>query len=164
MAKKTVLVLAIAALAAGSVLAQEGRAKHTIVGGPNAGLLTFGVDVEYEWILVENFIGKGQFGAVGEAGFTIALIFPIIYEDVRARWYPWSGAFFLDLGVGHGSFVGLVSAILLSGGIGWRIDVGAPDGWVFIPSISYTHFIPFGDSGSFSGRLPKISLKIGKTL
>ncbi|MDR1074727.1 MAG: hypothetical protein LBL45_13860 [Treponema sp.] len=166
MAKKTMLVLAIAALTTGLVLAQEGRAKHTIVGGLNAGLLAFGVDVEYEWILVENFIGKGQFGAVVEAGFTTVLIFPILYEDARARWYPWSGAFFLDLGVGHGSFLGLVSALLVSGGIGWRIDIGAPDGWVFIPGISYNHFFSFGryNGGKFSGMLPKISLKMGKTL
>jgi hypothetical protein len=159
--KKVFAVLVLAMVVAGGVFAQENtsRAKNTVMGGPNVGLLTFGLDVEYERILLEN-LGKGSLGIAGEVGYTTVIIFPIFYIDARARWYPWSGKFFADLGLGYSSFLGVTSAFMISGEVGWRIDIGKPNGWIFSPSLAYNQFIA-GDTDDFSGSLPKINVRIG---
>ena len=157
MAKKILLVLVLTAIVGGGVFAQE-RAPNTFLGGINIGLLTFGADIEYE----RAFPGllPGLFAVAAETGFTTVLIFPIYNIDVRARWYPWAKTFFADFGVGFGSFFGWSSALQISPGVGWRIDIGESNGWVIVPSLQYNYFVAFSEV-DFSGSLIKICFRMG---
>jgi hypothetical protein len=160
--KKMLVLLGLVMLITGAVFAQE-RAPNTFLGGINIGFLTFGADLEYERAFPE-LLPMGMFAVAAEAGFTTVVIFPIFSIDARARWYPWSQKFFADIGLGYGSFLGLASAFLISPGVGWRIDIGQPNGWVLVPSLQYNYFLSTSndeDVGEFSGNLFKINLRIG---
>jgi hypothetical protein len=160
--KRTLVLLGLVMLITSAVFAQE-RAPNTFLGGINVGFLTFGADLEYERVF-PGLLPMGTFAFAAEAGFTTVVIFPITNIDARARWYPWSRMFFADMGLGFGSFAGLASAFQVSPGVGWRIDIGQPNGWVFVPSLQFNYFISSSnneDVAGFSGSLFKINARIG---
>jgi hypothetical protein len=155
MAKKLIVFLAVFGVCGTALFAWE----NTVVGGPNIGLLTQGLDVEYERVLLDGFLGDGTLAIVAEAGYIGIFFLPIYYYiDARARWYPWSGMFFADVGLGYGSLFGLIPTFLISPEIGWRIDIGDTDGWVIIPSVTLNGFM-VGSGGNIW--LPKINVRIG---
>jgi len=155
--KKLLFCLMLVVIVTGGVFAQE-RAPNTFLGGINVGFLTFGLDIEYE----RAFPGllPGLFAVAVETGYTTIIIFPIYNIDVRARWYPWAETFFADVGVGYGSFLGVATAFQISPGVGWRIDVGEPNGLVVVPSLQLDYFVASSVS-DFSGNLLKICIRFG---
>ncbi|MCL2720720.1 MAG: hypothetical protein FWD47_05215 [Treponema sp.] len=149
--------------AASGVFAQEDRAPNTVLGGINIGFLTFGADVEFERTF-PGLLPMGTLAASIEAGYTTVLIFPIFNADVRARWYPWSNMFYADIGFGYGSLFygfGTASAFIISPGVGWRIDIGQPNAWVFVPSIQFNYFAGSKSNDDFGGTLIKLNARIG---
>jgi hypothetical protein len=163
MGKKIILVLILAISIAGGVSAQE-RAKNTITGGLNFFVyLPFGLDIEYERVLINNFLGKGLFSITVDVGYYTLIFFDSSWADVHARWYPWSRTFFLDVGLGcMANF--WTSAFTISPKVGWKIDIGKPNGWVIIPSIAASFFVT-GEGWPISlypvNFLPKIDISIG---
>jgi hypothetical protein len=68
------------------------------------------------------------------------------------RFYPGQGVFFLELGLGFGLQSVLVwnyypLGLLVEPGLGWKIDVGAPNGFFIEPFLSLP--VIFGPGGSF---------------
>jgi hypothetical protein len=140
MKRKLFLVLLLAAVAATGVFAQE-KAKNTITGGLDLGIWT-GFSIDYERVLVDGFLGKGQFALGVEAGYdSYWFIFPSVFFDVQAKWYPWSGKFYADLGVGYGQLIWVVPSIMITAGVGWKFDIGQPNGWVLDFGPSFDYFI-----------------------
>jgi len=158
MKRKLLFCLMLVVIVTGGVFAQE-RSPNTFVGGLNIGLLTFGFDVEYERAF-PGLLPIGMFAVAAETGFTTVIIFPIYNIDVRARWYPWAKTFFADAGIGFGSFLGIASALQISPGVGWRVDIGEPNGWVFVPSLQINYFVARSET-DFSGSLFKICARVG---
>jgi hypothetical protein len=120
--KKFAAVLLVLGICGTALFAQESVSnwpKNSVVGGPNIGILTFGMDLEYERIVLENFLDKGTLAVAAETGITTVVVFPIFYIDARVRWYPWSHDaqmyswarnLFADLGLGFASFLGVAPA------------------------------------------------------
>jgi hypothetical protein len=141
--KKVFTVLVLAVLIAGGVFAQSGGAKNW-VGGQ---LSLLGAGVHYERVLTPNW-------TVGGAAYWNSLFFFWNNVGVKAfgRYYPWAGNFFAELGVGFGLRTGTsdyeyegynygatfysLAGFLLEPGIGWKIDVGNPNGFYIQPVIS----------------------------
>jgi len=159
MKRKILFCLILVMFVTGGLFAQE-RAPNTFLGGINIGFLTFGMDIEYERAF-SGLLPMGLFAVAAETGYTTIIIFPIYNIDVRARWYPWSKVFFADAGFGFGSFWGISSAFQISPGVGWRIDINEPNGWVIVPSLQINYFVPFSDVSDFSGTLIKINVRAG---
>jgi hypothetical protein len=117
------------------VYAEEVPSKNTISGGISmiytgafGGILP-GLNIEYERLLHNNFaLAVG----IGGDGFLLP------YADLYARWYPWAGMFFADFGLGiwRRGFETWVSYPMISPGIGWKIDIGKPNGWNLIIGIA----------------------------
>ncbi|MDR2509163.1 MAG: hypothetical protein LBC77_00805 [Spirochaetaceae bacterium] len=133
MVKKGLLVLALAALAAGGAFAQEkydGSKKNTIFFGP--------VMAGYERAIIPALsvgveAGINFFGLGTDSSFRIAPAF----ADGFVRWYPWKRVFFVNLGLGYqGSGMGMETdqsygAFHIKPQIGWKIDIGEAGGWIF---------------------------------
>jgi hypothetical protein len=82
-------------------------------------------------VLLDGFLGRGQLALGVEAGEDKLLsIIPADFFDVQAKWYPWSGKFYADLGLGYAQLFWIVPSIMITGGVGWKIDVGKPNGFV----------------------------------
>jgi len=116
------------------VYAEEVVSKNTTSGGIGViwagypfGILP-GINMEYERLLNKNFALAVDIGLDG-------LILP--YADLYARWYPWAGMFFANIGLGiwQRGFGTLVFTPVISPGIGWKIDIGKPNGWNLITGI-----------------------------
>jgi hypothetical protein len=141
--KKVFLVLVLALLVAGGVFAQVGNANNWV--GGQLGLL--GAGLRYERVLTPQF-------TVGGAAYFNSLFFFWNNTGVKAfgRFYPWSGNFFAELGVGFGYRTGTedvddggyhglgvlysLTGFLLEPGLGWKIDVGAPAGFYIEPILT----------------------------
>jgi hypothetical protein len=128
MKKPFIIFLLLLFLCINFVYTEDTSSKNTISGEISAiwagyffGILP-GLSIEYERLLHKNFalaVGVGMDG----------LIVP--YADLYARWYPGAGMFFADFGLGiwRRKFESFVLLPVLSPGIGWKIDIGKPDGW-----------------------------------
>ena len=175
--KKCLSALVLGALVAAALFAQASP-KNTITVdvGPTivstgaaiglgavdglSGSSGFGIAAQYERQLLEKFSVAGRFAYLGIS----ATVDPVAIEmhsysiEGHGRFYPFSGAFFLDgmLGFanfalsGSGSESGVsagVSADMnffkLGGKLGWRIDFGRPGGFIFEPAFGYS--IGLGD-------------------
>jgi len=109
---------------------EEKSVKNTISGGVSAIYTGYffgtyilpGLHIEYERLLHENFTLAVDIGLDG-------LIRP--HFDLYARWYPWAGMFFTNFGLGvwRQGFDTWILTPVISPGIGWKIDIGKPNGW-----------------------------------
>ncbi|MDR0476159.1 MAG: hypothetical protein LBH43_21135 [Treponema sp.] len=120
------------------VHAEEVSLKNTISGGISimwVGVGGFlppvmpGLDIGYERLLHKNFALAVDIGVDG-------ILIP--YADLYARWYPWAGMFFADLGLGiwRQGFETWISMPWVSPGIGWKIYIGKTKRWNFTTGIT----------------------------
>ena len=148
MAKRIALIFIVLLVVSGAVFAQE-RAHNTVA-------LSFGivgVEASYERMF------NRYLSVLGSASATTILFMDEITASVQGRWYPFGRAFHLDLGLGYtygmgvGNFMGKAilgamtlgliflipdyidknprkGGLLIQTGLGWKIDVGKPDGFV----------------------------------
>ncbi|MDR2467934.1 MAG: hypothetical protein LBD22_03125 [Spirochaetaceae bacterium] len=179
MAKKTVLVLALAGFLAGGVFAQN--AKKNFIGG-SVGLLDFGA--HYERMLTPKF------GIGAEAYFNSFVFFwNTIGFKAMGRIYPTKGLFF-GLGLGLGFYTGDgdfeysrngttvtvedtlvgITGFLIEPEIGYKIDFGKPGGFYLEPTLGLPVVLGvqkatvfFNDvEGSFGvGMNPRLHLGLG---
>ena len=152
MTKKTILILMILVIMAGSISAQnDERAKNSIA-------LQFGIiglALSYERIFIP------QFSLLADVSYTTLILMDEFTASIKARWYPWGKTFFMDLGLGYSYGYGMSGFIidaamtvltfgywlkmkpggweknefitggfLIQPGLGWKIDIGRPDGFV----------------------------------
>jgi hypothetical protein len=165
--KKAFAIMMVATVLGTAVWAQE--AKNTVTGGFMLGLYAGG-SLDYERVLVENFLGKGKFAIGAEAAFgSYAFLTSLAFADVQAKWYPWSGKFYADLGLGFGNvslLVWSVPVLVIPVGVGWKIDIGKPDGWI-LDTGAGLDFLAFLDSDFISSgdsslpMNPRASIQIG---
>jgi len=128
MKKPVIIILLLLFLYITPVYAEEVSSKNTISGGVSiiwAGYPFYilpGMNVEYERLLINNFTLAVDIGLDG-------LI--LSYADLKARWYPWNGMFFTDIGLGiwRQGFDTWILTPVISPGFGWKIDIGKPNGW-----------------------------------
>jgi hypothetical protein len=119
--------------AANGLFGQE-SAKNTLSAGINlSGIFPAfpGINVGYERLLTKHFSVAFDMGVD-------TVIFP--YAEVSGRWYPWEGSFFAHLGLGVWSLLPIIGLIgpqlVVSPGIGWKIDIGEKNGWFLIPNLT----------------------------
>jgi hypothetical protein len=150
MAKKVLVLMVLAAAAAGGVFAQEKTAnvKQSWISGEAS---VIGAGSRYEFMISEKLsVGMNVYWtwiyALSDFGVNAAL-----------RLYPWGKTFFAELGLGYGmhsalrTFTTTIEAYGYSAstkwdaitfmegfdmapGIGWKIDVGNPGGFFISPS------------------------------
>jgi hypothetical protein len=155
MKKRIFVWFMVTALAAGGAFAQE-NAQNTFAGGFDLGIWS-GVSINYERVVVNNFLGNGQFAVGVEAGWdSIFFVIPDVFFDVQAKWYPWSGKFYADVGIGYAQLIWVVPSVLITGGIGWKFDIGEPNGFILNLGGVYDYFVLLGDfteGASFNARV-----------
>ena len=148
--KKLVLVLVLVILVAGSVFAQE--EDEVIKNWVSVDLGLFGIGAGYEYMLLSNL-------SVGANAYTSTMFFSggsgiIAY----GRYYIFNKNFYTELGLGYGSsksmasgfhienkaddgMTGTASAattgLLISPGLGWKIDRGEPGGFFIQPGFKF---------------------------
>jgi len=150
--KKLVLVLILAILIAGSVFAEEG--DEVIKNWVSVDLGIFGIGVGYEYMLLSNL-------SVGANAYTSTMFFSggagiIAY----GRYYIFNKNFYTELGLGYGSSKSMASGhhienkadtpsggtgtasvattgLLISPGLGWKIDRGEPGGFFIQPGFKF---------------------------
>ena len=148
MAKKIILALMIFALTGAAVFSQENDSQQLNTIGIHGNLAALGLAVNYE----RNF--NPHFSVLGEIAFDLV---PTAFTVTgKARFYPFGGVFFLEMGAGYGltiGYVGLMYAyasliaeiftfglanlddnVWLSGAVlmpalGWKIDIGKKGGF-----------------------------------
>jgi hypothetical protein len=139
-----VVLVIFALIAAGGLFAQEGGSsvKNWISGD----LSLLGAGVRYERILNDNF-------SIGGTVFfhSFFLFWNSIGVNVTGRWYPWAENFYAELGIGYGTINGTedytsngktyswsytVNGVMITPGVGLRIDVGSPGGFFINPMVS----------------------------
>ncbi|MDR0540053.1 MAG: hypothetical protein LBG74_06075 [Spirochaetaceae bacterium] len=130
--------------------------SNSVLAGGGAGLSIPSVcyinfNISYERMIVPNF------SAVINAGwdlYPLALFFVAFMEDpaidgwsidAQARWYPWAKTFHIDLGAGYGEYLGMGS-IVVTPGLGWKIDFGEPGGFVMNIGIRGEWYIPIEEN------------------
>jgi hypothetical protein len=169
--KKGIMVLVLAAFIAGGAFAQD--VKNWISGE----ISILGVGARYEYMLNEKF-------SVGVTSFWNTLIFWNAWGvSAAARYYPFAGAFYLEGDLGYGTVGGIeegtdssgspyswfyfTKGVMVTPGIGWKIDIGAPGGFFINPMVTFP--IVFGkkvyDIGGTSdfkvGIHPRIGFALG---
>jgi hypothetical protein len=98
------------------------------------GINGIGLTAAYERKIIDTF------SVVPEITFSqiYGVLSSVGFVDLRARWYPFSGSFFADLGIGYG-IAGSISiatdGLLISPGIGWNFDIGKKDGFTLNLSV-----------------------------
>lgn len=133
--KKGIIFLVLAIFIAGGVFAQE--IKNWISGEASF----FGVGARYERMLNKNF-------SVGGMAFYNSLILWNAYgASAVARYYPWTNGFYVGCDLGYGmiqgwekiggySWVYVVSGVMVTPEVGWKIDFGDPGGFFISPMIT----------------------------
>jgi hypothetical protein len=134
MKKKVLVLFAVLALFATSGAFAE-RAQANWVYG-QIGLIHGGLG--YERILTP------QISVGGEAYWNMLFFFwnGLAFE-AYGKFYPWSGNFYLKLGLGYGTVTGFSdndsfsvrAGLAIDPGIGWKIDVGEPGGFFIEPKV-----------------------------
>jgi hypothetical protein len=168
--KKIIAAVVLAVLMTGFVCAQSDEAKPamnaitvdlgpTLLSSVMGGVLNsmvggasgFGIGAQYERHIFRMLSAAARFDYLG-----MGLSFSGASIDLKswsieghARFYPFSGAFFLDALLGYANY----SAALSGGGenrnsggdffkaggkVGWKIDFGKPGGFIFEPSFGYS--------------------------
>ncbi|GMO63640.1 MAG: hypothetical protein Ta2A_10870 [Treponemataceae bacterium] len=95
------------------------------------GVNGIGVTAAYERVITDGVSGVVQADVALLYG---AILSTVLFTDIRARFYPFYGAFYVDLGLGYGVALSIdlaTEGFLLSPGLGWNFDPGAPGGFVF---------------------------------
>ena len=95
MKRKIILIALMTTILMGNLFAQsvDGKAKNII--GFSAGLI--GADLSYERVLLPNL------SVLGQVSYNNWAIADSLSFSGKARWYPFSGAFFFDIGLGFSS-------------------------------------------------------------
>jgi hypothetical protein len=111
------------------LIASKTFAKDNII---YAGLNGLGATVSYERFITKKFSLVPEINAAYFSG----VLSTELLGEVRARYYPFSGSFFVDFGLGYGLLLQMyypypAQGILASPGVGWKIDIGKPDGFIF---------------------------------
>lgn len=183
--KNSIAILLLLALTTGGLFAQEGEGRKanvitvdvgpTIIGlGLGIGLGAalpgasgggFGIGAQYERHITEQFSAAGRFAYLGAkvdmgmSGGSVGIELNSFSIEGHGRWYPFSGAFFLDGMLGYANFAMKMSGSVsgqglsadtdmgffkLGGKLGWKIDFGKPGGFVFEPAFGYSGGIKLG--------------------
>jgi len=148
MKKRVFLILLVLLVISGSVFAQD-RAKNSIA--VSAGVI--GAELSYERILTPHF------SLLADTSYTTLFFMDEFTVSGKGRWYPFGKAFFFDLGLGYSYGKGVVGfmgdmlltvitfgywlsvkdfendelrsgGFLIQPGLGWKLDIGKPDGFV----------------------------------
>ena len=108
-----------------------------------------GAGVRYERMLNERF-------SVGVIAFTTLFVNYTAGAQVFGRFYPWASNFYAEVGLGGGTASGglvgsgnRVSGIMITPGIGWRVDVGEPGRFFLNPNISMPVILGTGTAFEF---------------
>jgi len=143
--KKLLLMLVLVVIIAGGISAQSNERKNWASGE----ISLIGVGARYEYMLNPHF-------SVGVNAYWSNLFF--FWHDWgitgNARFYPWSGTFFMELGLGYCFHSGFDDYSVTNGdvtytgndwvgntgfgivpGIGWRISAGKSGGFFMQPGI-----------------------------
>jgi len=115
-----------------------------------------GLNIEYERMLNDKHSLSIDFG-------TDPMVFPypILYTEIKYRWYPMSEVFFAGLGVGIWDLTSTPS-LLISPAIGWKFVLGNKNRWVIMPNISGRYIINQNVSSYWdTTRVLKISFNVG---
>ena len=94
MGKKVIVILLLSVIVSGSLFAQEEeveRAKNRI--SASAGLIVG--ELSYERVL------NPYFSVLGQVSYINLIAADSISVAAKGRWYPFGGAFFIDLGLGY---------------------------------------------------------------
>jgi len=148
--KKLVFVLILAILIAGSVFAEEGNEGFTNWVSVDLGV--FGIGIGYEYMLSSNL-------SVGANAYTSTMFFSGGSGIIGfGRYYPFNSNLYTELGLGYGSSKSMMSGyhienkadngmtgtasiattgLLISPGLGWRIDRGEPGGFFIQPGFKF---------------------------
>ena len=175
MTKRIFLTALIVLVISGGVFAQD-RAKNSVA--LSAGII--GGELSYERIFSPHF------SVLANVSYTFLIFMDEFTLSAKGRWYPFGKTFFLDLGLGFSYGKGAVGFIadavlsvvtfgywlsikdfdndnfrtpgfLVQPGLGWKIDIGKPDG--FILPISMGLNLKFGqDMADF---LPYLRIGLG---
>ena len=158
--KKVVLLVIILVIVAGGAFAQ----RNMIFAGPGIGI-GFPCLVDYEFFLTYEFAIIPQLSV----GISAAIqMYPLVFYAIvldnlfngkstinspygpaaegQLHWYPWAKSFHLDLGVGYSYYLSTMHTLLVTPGLGWRIDFGEPGGFIMNIGLRSEIFIPLGDS------------------
>jgi len=95
MKRKAVFIILVLTLLAGNLSAQDTEEKAKNIIGFSVGLI--GADLSYERVLFPNL------SVLGQVSYTNWAIADSLSISGKVRWYPFSGAFFLDAGLGISS-------------------------------------------------------------
>ena len=137
--KRFVFLSVLAVTLASGVFAQEIGSKNWL----SADLSFMGAGVRYERVLNDRL-------SVGGTAYWDTSFFSDSYGiNLTARYYPWSGRFYGELGLGYGVTSGFqsdrtidffsfytITGAMISPSIGWKIDVGKLDGFYINPFIN----------------------------
>jgi hypothetical protein len=160
MKKRIFLGLVLAALAVGGAFAQE-EAKNTFTGGFDLGIWS-GVSFSYDRVFVDNFLGSGQVALGVEGGYdSILFVIPDVFIDIQAKWFPWSGKFYADVGLGFAQLVWIVPSMMVTGGIGWKIDIGESNGFVLDFGGAFDYFVIMGKLDEGKSSNIRVKARIG---
>jgi len=167
MAKKIVLMFIVFSAISGAVIAQEQeRATHSVA----ASFGFIGASLSYERMFSRHF------SVLAEVSYTTLVLIEEFTLSGKGRWYPFGRAFYLELGFGlsYGRgisdlmthmLLGLFTfgwyfttldeddlmarrlGLLVQPGMGWKIDIGRPGGFVLPVSMGLNFKL---------GRLPDV--------
>jgi hypothetical protein len=151
MAKKLFSVVALSLVMAAGAFAQGAEAKSSAKNWISGEVGLLGGGVRYERTLNEKWSIGGEF-------FWNSLFFfwNSLGVEVAARYYPWAGTFYAELGAGFGTVTGTedytytysgrsytllevpysTAGFMIAPAVGWRIDVGQPGGFYLNPSVA----------------------------
>ena len=94
------------------------------------------------------------------------LIKGIQYAEAKGDWYPGSGLFHIGLGFGALRLSGILAdffptspSSFISAKVGWRIDIGNPNGWILVPGIKAR--VPINRPEWSIPVLPEFSVRLG---
>ena len=151
--KKVIFVFALMLVFQSGVVFGQDIPKNSLAVGFSYSLVLPigagpGISIEYERLINKMFsisfdVGMDMF------------VFP--YAEIKGRWFPWSGAFFVGVSAGFWSifpFENVFSLLAISPNIGWRIPIG--NHLVLLPS--FTTRLIFLDE---LFNMNKLSLQIG---
>ena len=120
---------------------------NTIHGGFGVLPPITALSIEYERSINDTFSLGADIGA--------AFLLWRVHAEVKGRWYPWSKTFFVGLGAGMSHIIDFYSdgftGMSISPSVGWKINIGKKDKWVFTPNIAYRFLLYddfFTDEGS----------------
>ena len=149
--KRWLAAAALVAACASGAAAQE----NTVTAGVNAGLglpiIAFGgVQASYEYSINSALsVGGNVFWeffpvALAAVAFTNDPAYIAAYGfEGQVYWYPFRGGFYIGSGLGWASYMGM-NTLVLTPGLGRRIDVGEPGGVVFRVGLRAEIFTPLG--------------------